>query len=136
VEIDAALDFVRSNHRAVLSTVKRDGSPQLSPVTVGVDADGKIVISSRETAYKVRNLRRDQRAELCVMRDEFYGPWLQLSGVASVLSLPAALEPLVEYYRAISGEHPDWDDYRAVMVRDQRCLLRITVTHAGPDQAG
>ncbi len=120
----------------MLATTKRDGSTQLSPVTVGVDGDAKVVISSRETAFKVCNLRRNAQAELCVMRDEFYGPWLQLSGFANILSLPGAMEPLVDYYRSLSGEHPDWDDYRAVMVRDQRCLIRISVTRAGPDQSG
>jgi PPOX class probable F420-dependent enzyme len=136
VDIDAARDFVRANHRAVLVTLRRDGSPQTSPVTVGVDADGLVAISSRVTAYKVRNLRRDPRAWVCVMPDAFFGPWVSLAGTASILDLPDAMEPLVDYYRSIAGEHPDWDDYRAAMRRDQRCLVRIQIEQAGPDRSG
>jgi PPOX class probable F420-dependent enzyme len=108
----------------------------MTPVTVGVDAAGAIVISSRETAYKVRNLRRDPRAWLCVLPDGFYGRWIQVEGTAEIVPLPAAMEGLVDYYRDISGEHPDWDEYRAAMVRDNRVLIRITPTAAGPDRAG
>ncbi len=136
MDIAAALDFVRANHHAVLATTRLDGTPQLSPVTVAVDDDGLVVVSSRETAIKTKNLRRDPRAVLCVLTQGFYGPWVQLSGQTEILSLPDALEPLVDYYRSVSGEHPDWADYRAAMVRDQRCLLRIRVDRAGPDASG
>lgn len=136
MEIEAALEFVRAHHHAVLATYRADGSPQLSPVTVGVDDGQRVVISTRETAYKVRNARRDPRVSLCVVPDGFYGPWVQLSGDAEVVSLPDAMEPLVAYYRGISGEHPDWDDYRQAMIRDQRCVVRIAVRHAGPDRSG
>lgn len=113
-----------------------DGRPQLSPVTVGVDASGKAVVSTRETAVKVRNLRRDPKVTLCVTTDAFFGPWVQIEGVAEVVSLPEAMEPLVDYYRDISGEHPDWDDYRAAMERDRRVIVRIEITRAGPDVHG
>ena len=136
MDIPEALEFVRHNHNAVLATTRADGSPQLSPVTVGVDDGGRIVISTRETAVKTRNLRRDPRAVLCVVTQRFYGPWVQVTGTADVLSLPGAMEPLVEYYRGISGEHPDWDEYRAAMRAEQRVLLRITPTYAGPNVAG
>ena len=136
MDLDAARDFVRQNAHAVLATVRRDGSPQLSPVAATVDAQGRVVVSSRETAYKVKNLRRDPRAWLCVFPDAFYGPWVQVEGDVEVVSLPEAMEPLVEYYRAAAGEHPDWDDYRAAMVAEQRCLVRLDLTRAGPDQAG
>lgn len=137
MDIGEALEFVRSHSRAVLATRRRrDGTVQMSPVAVAVDADGMVVISSRETAVKVKNLRRDARASLCVMSDGFYGDWVQLDGAASILSLPDAMEPLVEYYRSLSGEHPDWDEYRGAMTRDRRCLIRITVERAGPDVAG
>jgi PPOX class probable F420-dependent enzyme len=126
MEISEALDYVRANHHAVLATTKRDGTPQLTPVTVGVDDGGRVVLSTRESLAKVRNLRRDPRASLCVFPDRFYGTWVTVNGEAEIVSLPDALEPLVEYYRGISGEHPDWDDYRAAMVRDERCLVRIT----------
>jgi PPOX class probable F420-dependent enzyme len=136
MNIEAALEFIHTQHHAVLATLKADGAPQLSPVTVGVDEEGRVLISTRQAAYKVRNIRRDPKVWLCALPDGFFGQWAQLEGTATVLELPAAMEPLVEYYRQISGEHPDWDDYRAAMERDERVLLRITVTKAGPSVSG
>ena len=136
MDLDEARVYVRENSNAVLTTLRKDGTPQMSPLNVAVDAEGRLVISSRETAFKTRNLRRDPRAWLCVMTDAFYGRWIFVEGTVDVQSLPDAMEPLVDYYRTLSGEHPDWDDYRAAMVRDQRCLLRISATRAGPDQEG
>ncbi len=136
MEISEALEVIRTQHRAVLATYRRDGRPAMTPVTVGVGAGDTVVISSRESAYKVRNLRRDPRALLCVLPDEFFGRWIQVAGTAEIVELPDAMEPLVDYYRDISGEHPDWADYRATMERDRRVLVRITVTEAGPDRAG
>jgi len=136
MDIQAALEFVASQHHAVLATLKSDGTPQLSPVTVGVDDAGRVVVSTRQAAYKVRHVRRDPRVWLCVLPDGFYGQWVQLTGTAEIVELPAAMELLVDYYRRISGEHPDWDDYRAAMERDKRVVLRITVTKAGPDVSG
>jgi PPOX class probable F420-dependent enzyme len=136
MEISAALDYLREHHRAVLATTRTDGRPQLSPLVASVDAEGLVAISSRETAVKVKNLRRDPSASLCVFDDSFYGPWVQLDGTASILSLPDAMEPLVEYYRSLSGEHPDWDDYRAAMERDRRVVIRVRVERAGPDVSG
>jgi PPOX class probable F420-dependent enzyme len=136
VDLDAARDFVRANHRAVLATMRQDGTPQLSPVTCGVDDSGAVIVSTRETAAKTKNARRDPRAWLCVFTDGFFGQFVQVEGEVSVVSLPEAMEGLVDYYRSISGEHPDWDDYRASMVRDQRVLLRLDLTRAGPDFSG
>jgi PPOX class probable F420-dependent enzyme len=137
VDLDEARDYLRTHHRAVLATIRRDGTPQMSPVTVGVDDEGYVVVSSREPAIKVRNLRRDPRAWVCAFPDTFYGgPFVQVEGNASIVTLPEAMEGLVDYYRSISGEHPDWDDYRAAMERDQRVLIRLEVTRAGPDAAG
>lgn len=136
MDLTAALAFVRSNHRAVLATRRRDGRPQLSPVLCAVEGDGSVVVSSRETAVKTRNVRRDPSVSLCVFTDAFFGEWVQLDGTARVVSLPDAMEGLVDYYRRISGEHPDWDDYRAAMERERRCLIRVTVTAAGPDVSG
>ena len=106
--MDAAesLAFARKNPHAVLATMKRDGTPQLSPVLVGVDSQDRLVVSTRETAMKTLNVRRDPRAWLCVLNDRFFGDWAQLSGDVEVISLPEAMEPLVEYYRSISGERP------------------------------
>jgi PPOX class probable F420-dependent enzyme len=137
MDLDTARDLLRTQHRAVLATWRADGTPQLSPVTVGVDEQGNAEISSRQTAYKVKNLRRDPRAYLCVFPDTFFGGrWVQLDGTVTIVELPEALEGLVEYYRRISGEHPDWSDYRAAMHRDQRVLLKLRITRAGPDRQG
>ncbi|HEY6788323.1 MAG TPA: PPOX class F420-dependent oxidoreductase [Trebonia sp.] len=136
MDIQEALEFVAADHHAVLATLKADGTPQLSPVTVGVDDGGHVVISTRQAAYKVRHVRRDPRVWLCVLPDGFFGKWVQIEGTAEIVELPEAMEQLVDYYRRISGEHPDWDDYRAAMERDQRVVLRVTITKAGPDVSG
>ncbi|GGP92888.1 PPOX class F420-dependent oxidoreductase [Streptosporangium sandarakinum] len=136
MDLDRARDFIRDNHRAVMLTRRADGRPQMSPVTVGLDAEGRAVVSSRETAAKVRNARRDPNVALCVTTDAFFGPWIQIEGTAEIVSLPEAMEHLVSYYRDISGEHPDWDDYRAAMERERRVVMRIDLTRAGPDVHG
>ena len=136
MDITKAQQFLRDNECAVLATTRRNGQIQMSPVTVGLDAEGRAIISSRETAYKVRNLRHRPQASLCVFVDEFTGPWVQVNGTAEIVSLPEAMELLVEYYRQVAGEHPDWDDYRRAMQRDQRVLIRITIESAGPDHKG
>ncbi len=127
---------MRVNHRAVLSTFRSDGLPQLSPITVGVGDDGRVLVSTRETAMKTKNLARDPRASLCVMTDGFFGDWVQAEGNAEIVHLPEAMDLLVGYYRRVSGEHPDWGEYRQAMVRDQRVIVAITLTRAGPDRSG
>ncbi|MBO0815163.1 MAG: PPOX class F420-dependent oxidoreductase [Actinobacteria bacterium] len=131
-----AADFLRAHHRAVLATSRSDGRPQLSPVSCTADDEGRVLISTRETALKTRNLRRRPRASLCVFTDNFFGEWVQVEGDVEIIPLPDAMDLLIEYYRRISGEHPDWDDYRAAMVRDKRVIVRITITRAGPDVSG
>ena len=136
MQLAEAQKFLTEHHRAILATRRRDGAPQLSPVTVGIDGAGRAIVSSREAAYKTRNLRRDPRASLCVFVDGFYGPWVQVDGTAEVVVLPAAMELLVDYYRRIAGEHPDWADYRQAMERERRVLIRLTIERAGPDRKG
>jgi PPOX class probable F420-dependent enzyme len=136
VELDQARDYLRSNHRAVLATMRRDGTPQMSPVACAVDEAGDVVVSSRETAIKTKNVRRDPRAWLCVFPDSFFGGFVQVEGDVTVVSLPDAMDGLVDYYRAVAGEHPDWDDYKAAMQKEQRCLLKLALTRAGPDISG
>ncbi len=131
-----AAEFLRAHHRAVLATSRSDGMPQLSPVTCTVDDDGRVLISTRETAVKTKNLRHRPRASLCVFTDTFFGQWVQVEGDAELISLPDAMDLLVDYYRRVSGEHSDWDDYRAAMIRDRRVIVRITITRAGPDVSG
>ena len=128
-------EFVASNHRAVLITRRSGGGLQTSPVLVAVDDEGMVVISTREGAYKTRNLRRDPAAVLCVLSDSFFGDWVQIEGTAQIVSLPEAMEGLVDYYRRISGEHPDWEDYRRAMRHDQRMLIRVSIDTAGPADA-
>ena len=131
-----AADFLRAHHRAVLATSRSDGRPQLSPVTAAVDDAGRVLISTRETAIKTRNLRRRPTAWLCVFTDNFFGEWVQVEGDVEIISLPGAMDLLIDYYRRVSGEHPDWDDYRAAMARERRVVVRITITRAGPDVSG
>lgn len=138
VDRDALLDFVRPRHRMLLVTSKKDGSPQISPVTGGVDADGRIVVSTYPDRAKVTNLRRDPAATVLVLSDEWDDAWVQVDGVAEVLDMPDpdAEDGLVEYFRCISGEHPDWDEYRAAMRRQGKTLLRITPERWGPIATG
>jgi PPOX class probable F420-dependent enzyme len=136
VDRDALLEFVRPRHRMVLVTERADGRPQLSPVTAGVDAEGRIVISTYPERAKTANLRKRARASVMVLSDEWNGPWVQVDGPAEVIDPPDAVEPLVDYYRSISGEHPDWDEYREAMVRQGKSLLRITPERWGPVATG
>ncbi len=136
VDRAALMDFVRPRHHMLLITRRRDGGPQASPVTGGVDAAGRIVVSTYPERAKARNARRDPRASVLVLSDDFGGAWVQVDGTAEVLDLPDALEPLVDYYRAISGEHPDWDDYREAMRAQGKSLVRITPDQWGPIATG
>jgi len=135
MEHSEAREFVSLHHRGVLVTRRRDGSPQLSPVLAAVDLQGNVVVSSRETAYKVQNLRRHPSASLCVVTDAWFGRWVQIDGHVEILSLPEAMEELVEYYRTVAGE-TDWVTYREAMVRERRVLIKIAIQRAGPDRSG
>ncbi|KGM12927.1 PPOX class F420-dependent oxidoreductase [Cellulomonas bogoriensis] len=129
------IEFLRSRHRAVLSTRRRDGAPQMSPVTCGLDDSGRLVISTYPERAKAVNIRRDPAVSLCVVSDD-WDPWVQVDGVAEVLDLPASLEPLVEYYRNIAGEHPDWDEFRRAMAAQGKSLIRVTIESWGPVAQG
>ncbi len=133
---DELLDFVRPRHRVTLITRRKDGTPQASPVTAGVDDEGRIVVSTYPGRAKAANLRRDPTVSAVVHSDEWNGPYVQVDGSAEVLDLPDALEPLVDYYRSISGEHPDWDEYRQAMQDQGKSLIRITVQRWGPVATG
>jgi PPOX class probable F420-dependent enzyme len=138
VEREQLLDFVRTRHHLILVTTRADGRPQLSPVTGGVDAEGRIVVSTYPDRAKATNLRRDPRASVLVLSDEWNDAWVQVDGTAEVLDMPSqgAEDGLVEYFRCISGEHPDWDDYRAAMRRQGKSLVRITPERWGPVATG
>ena len=133
---DELLEFVRPRHHGTLVTRRASGALQMSPVTCGVDGDGRIVIATYPQRAKVANTRRDPRVSICVSSDEWNGPYVQVDGTAEVLDLPAALEPLVDYFRCISGEHPNWDEYREAMRSQGKCLLRITPQQWGPVATG
>lgn len=120
-------EFLQHHHRGTLATFRRDGRPQLSLVTVVLDDDGRVVISTREHLAKVKNLRRDPRASVLVFTERFYGEWVQLDGTAEIVSLPDAMDLLVDYYRRAAGEHPDWDDYRRAMRDEHRCVIRFAI---------
>ncbi|KAB8167797.1 TIGR03618 family F420-dependent PPOX class oxidoreductase [Streptomyces sp. 3MP-14] len=136
VDLDGLLDFVRARHRAILLTRRTDGSPQASPLTCGVDDSGRIVMSTYPERAKARNAKREPEVSVLVLSDEWDGPWVQVDGTAEVLDVPEAVEPLVEYYRNIAGEHPDWAEYRQAMVRQGKSLIRVTPTRWGPVATG
>jgi PPOX class probable F420-dependent enzyme len=136
VDVAELLDFVRERHHLILITTRGDGSVQSSPVTGGVDDQGRIVISTYPERAKTANLRHTPACSVLVLSDDFNGPWVQVDGTAEVLDLPEALEPLVDYFRAISGEHPDWDEYRAAMTSQGKSLIRVTPTRWGPIATG
>ena len=137
VSRDELLDFIRPRHQAIVITTRRDGSPQASPVTCGVDAEGRIVIATYPERAKIRNARRDpSRVSVLILSDDFGGPWVQVDGTAEVLDGPQAVEPLVEYFRSISGEHPDWAEYREAMMKQGKSLLRVTAVRWGPVATG
>lgn len=136
VEQSALLEFLRERHRGVLVTSRVDGSPQLSPVTCGLDAEGRIVVSTYPSRAKTRNARRNPQVSICVLSDDWNGPYVQVDGRAEVLDMPEALDGLVDYFRGISGEHPDWDEYRAAMARQNKSLIRIQIERWGPIATG
>jgi PPOX class probable F420-dependent enzyme len=136
VERAELLEFIRPRHHAILMTTRSDGRPQASPNTCGVDAEGRIVIATYPERAKAANVRRDPRVSVCVLSDEFGGAWVQVDGTAEVLDLPEALEPLVEYFRVIAGEHSDWDEYRQAMRDQGKSLIRVTIERWGPIATG
>ncbi|GAA2366103.1 PPOX class F420-dependent oxidoreductase [Dactylosporangium salmoneum] len=136
VDRAALLEFLARRHHGIVITNRADGRPQASPVSCGVDGEGRIVVSTYPERAKVHNLRRDPRISVLVLSDEWNDAWVQVDGVAEVLDLPEALEPLVEYYRSIAGEHPDWDEYREAMRAQGKSLLRITIERWGPVATG
>ena len=133
---DQLLDFVRPRHHAIVITARSGGGPQASPVTCGVDASGGIVVATYPSRAKTRNARRDPRVSVVVLSDDFDGPWVQVDGDAEVIDVPEAVEPLVSYYRAVAGEHPDWAQDRSAMLAQGKSLLRITPRRWGPVATG
>jgi len=133
---DQLLDFIRPRHHAIVVTARADGRPQASPVSCGVDEEGRIVVATYPSRAKARNARKDPRVSVLFLSDDFGGPWVQVDGDAEVIDVPDAVEPLVDYFRAISGEHPDWDEYRAAMLRQGKSLLRVTPRRWGPVATG
>jgi PPOX class probable F420-dependent enzyme len=136
VSRDELLGFLRPRHKGTLVTRRRDGSPQMSPVTCGVDEHGRVVVSTYPQRAKAKNARRDARVSILVHSDDWDGPYVQVDGTAEIIDMPEAVEPLVDYFRCISGEHPDWDEYREAMRQQNKSLVRITVERWGPVATG
>jgi PPOX class probable F420-dependent enzyme len=136
VTLPELLDFVRPRHRAILLTARGDGRVQASPVTCGVDDSGRIVVSTYPERAKTRNARRDPQVSVVVLSDDWNGPWVQVDGSAEVIDAPDSVEPLVEYFRNIAGEHSDWDEYRTAMIKQGKSLIRITPERWGPVATG
>jgi PPOX class probable F420-dependent enzyme len=137
LEIAQAQNFLSEHHQGVLVTRRRDGRLQMSLVSPGVDEEGRAIISTRETAYKIKNVRRDPRVSLCVFAEGFHGSkWIQINGRAEIVPLPEAMDLLIDWHRLVKGDHADWDEYRKMMVRQRRVLLRIVIESAGPDRKG
>ena len=132
----ALVEFLRPRHRAVLITHRASGGLQSSPVTCGVDTEGRLVVATYPQRAKVANIRRDEAVSACVISDDFNGPYVHLDGTAEVVDLPEAVEPLVDYFRSVAGEHSDWDEYREAMVRQGKCLIRVTIDDWGPVATG
>jgi len=136
MDLDTARAFIKEHPKAVLIVAGKDGRPLPSPVLAAVDDDGRLLISSRETAYKVRNLRRDPHATLCFLSDAFFGDWIYIEGSAEIISLSDGMDLLIDYYRRLSGEHENWDDYRSAMEQEKRVIVRVNIERAGPDRSG
>jgi PPOX class probable F420-dependent enzyme len=137
MDIDPAKEFLKKNHWGVLATWRKNGQLQMSPITVGLDGLGHVIISSRETAYKVNNLRRDPRAAICAFTDRFHGEgWVQVNGSAKIISLPHALDTLVYLQRQVYGEHKSWPEFHERMVREKRVIISITIENVGPKVRG
>ncbi len=136
VGFDELLEFVKPRNHWVMTTTRGDGRPQISPVTGGVGPDGALLVSTYPSRDKVYNLTRDPRTTICVLSDHFGGAWVQVDGTATITNVPEAVDGMVDYFRAVSGEHPDWDDYRAAMIRQGKCLISIEVERWGPIATG
>lgn len=136
MDTEAALEFVRTNHQAVMATQRRNGDAQQSPVLAVADHRGRVLISTRETAVKVRNLRRAPRASVCVLSPKFFGEWVQITGPVEIVSLPEAMDLLIDYYRLAAGEHENWSEYKEAMEQEQRCVVVLTPDDVGPRISG
>ncbi|MEJ2871304.1 PPOX class F420-dependent oxidoreductase [Actinomycetospora sp. OC33-EN08] len=136
VDFDALVEFLRTRHKAIVVTRREDGGDQTSPVTLGIDAQGRLLVSTYPQRSKVVNIRKHPRIAMCVLSDEFDDPWVHVEGTAEILDMPEALDGLVEYFRSISGEHPDWDEYEQAMADGNKSLIRLTIDRWGPIATG
>jgi len=130
------VEFIRPRHKGTLVTTRTDGRPQMSPVTCGLDDEGRIVVSTYPRRAKANNARRDPRVSILIHSDDWNDPYVQVDGTAEVIDMPDAVEPLVDYFRCIAGEHPDWDEYRQAMREQDKSLIRITIERWGPVATG
>jgi len=137
MEIADVQKFLAANHRGVLVAQKRDGWPQMTLVSPAIDSQGRAIITSRETTYKVKNIRRDPRVSLVVFGEQFHGSrYVQIHGTAEIVALPEAMDSLIHWHRQVKGEHPNWDEYRERMREERRVVLRINIEKVGPSRRG
>jgi PPOX class probable F420-dependent enzyme len=133
MEIADAQKFLRENHRACIAVRQRDGAPQMTFVSPGIDADGRVIITSRGTTYKVKHIRRDPRVSMLVFGEQYSGSkFVQLHGTAEIVELPEAMDSLVHWYRQVRGEHKDWEQYRKQMYDEKRVIIRVNIERVGP----
>lgn len=138
VDLDGLIEFVTGKNRWVLSTTRSDGRPQMSMVTGTITPSGELLISTYPSRVKTRNAKRNPLVSVAVMGDEFNGAWVQIDGEAAVADMPSAgaSDGLVEYFRCIRGDHPDWDEYRQAMADQGKSIIRITPTRWSPVSKG
>jgi PPOX class probable F420-dependent enzyme len=136
MDLSEALELFGHNHRAVLVTRRREGRLQMSPVVQAVGNDGRVLISTRSGAMKVRNITRDPLVSICALNDSFFGKWAQIDGTATIVAMPEAMTLLRFTYLQVAGEHPDWAEFERDMIAQGRVVIAIQPESAGPDVAG
>ena len=133
MEISDARKFMRENHRACIAVRQKDGWPQMTFVTPGIDTQGRAIITSRGTTYKIKHIRRDPRVSMLIFGEQYSGSkFVQIRGTAEIIELPEAMDTLIFWYKQVRGEHKNWDDYRKQMHDEKRVIIRVNIEKAGP----
>ena len=133
MDIATAQKFLRDNHRACIAVRQKDGWPQMTLVTPAMDTEGRVIITSRGTTYKIKHLRRDPRVSMLIFGEQYSGSkFVQIHGTAELIELPKAMEILIYWYKQVRGEHKNWDDYKKQMQDEKRTIIRVTIEKVGP----
>jgi PPOX class probable F420-dependent enzyme len=137
MEIADAQRFLQGNHRACIAVRQKDGWPQMTFVSPGIDLQGRVIITSRGTTYKIRHIRRDPRVSLLIFGEQYSGSkFVQIHGTAEIIELPEAMNTLIFWYKQVRGEHQNWDDYRKQMHDQKRVIIRVNIEKVGPQSVG